>query len=181
MFDPFGITQSNRRIQRRAQILRPKGTFEAPQEVITPKVMDQYASILKANNYTLVSPFPFTITTLFGGSLSVYTTQFIQGTGSEVNFPANNWLVVVEIGALTYSLSIIYLSTSQSQKMDEDEYYILFPASFSPAPIQVVVNTADSSFTDIVYAFIIYVQQSDTLYTVNLPFNLFYFPFSSTK
>lgn len=56
MFDPHRTQYVNRRIQKRAQILRSKNTLTLPTNAITFKDMQKYASILAANKISSYIP-----------------------------------------------------------------------------------------------------------------------------
>lgn len=56
MFDPLRITTTDRRIQQRSQIIRSKGFYEIPNNVIDKRQMDKWARILTANHIPAFIP-----------------------------------------------------------------------------------------------------------------------------
>lgn len=71
MFDPFGITYNNRRIQKRSQIIRPKGLNNAPDNAISNSDMQTWAEILKVNKIPAFIPPPPNFFPLILKSLSL--------------------------------------------------------------------------------------------------------------
>lgn len=83
MFDPHHLSYRNRRIQKQAQILRPKGTTDIPQKVYTPNDYKEMQRILIANKISAYIPEPqLSLPILIDG---------ISTDGSTVNIPLSSF------------------------------------------------------------------------------------------
>lgn len=82
MFDPHRLLSRNRRIQKRAQVLQPKGIFTPPVDPITRKDLEEYQRILIANKMTAyipTPPYPAPVTNvLFSSSSSALANPLIE-------------------------------------------------------------------------------------------------------
>ena len=182
MFDPFGRQKRNRNIQKRAQIFRSKGTFSIPSIVIDKKTMDEYASILKANNYKLNETLPFTIlgiTLLLDDEETIPLTNFSPGNDSYVEHDGNTYQFIINISDSDITFTTSYLNDTTSSYFRKNSWYYLYPHSFSIVKMQFAVLTGDDDTID--HFISQEIREVTTNYTLTFPIELFKIPSDMQK
>ena len=153
MFDPHRLVSRNRHIQKRAQILQPKGTFTTPVEAITRKDLEEYQRILIANKipaYMPPSDFPIPISHIFyraDGGYDVLETiaEFTYSSG-ESSIVAVGWYLIFSINEVTNSMNIMYAQVTSSTPitLPANSYYIQTTQASGPTSMIQIYGPGDS-------------------------------------